>query len=75
MMFERNFQAGFRIELHLKDINNVMDTAQQMGVPLQMSAQLQQVLQALYNEGNGADDHAGILKYVEALAKVEVKKS
>jgi 2-hydroxy-3-oxopropionate reductase len=74
MMFERNFQAGFRIELHLKDINNAMDTAQQMGVPLQMSAQLQQVLQALYNEGNGTDDHAGILKYVEAMAKVEVKK-
>jgi 2-hydroxy-3-oxopropionate reductase len=74
MMFERNFQAGFRIELHLKDINNVMDTAQQMGVPLQMSAQLQQMLQALFNEGNGTDDHAGILKYVEALAKVEVKK-
>ena len=75
MMFERNFQAGFRIELHLKDINNVMDTAQELGVPLQMSAQLQQVLQALDNEGNGSDDHAGILKYVEALAKVEVKKS
>ena len=74
MMFERNFQAGFRIELHLKDINNVMDTAQQMGVPLQMSAQLQQMLQARFNEGNGTDDHAGILKYVEALAKVEVKK-
>jgi len=74
MMFERNFQAGFRIELHLKDINNVMDTAQQMGVPLQMSAQLQQMLQSLFNEGNGTDDHAGILKYVEALAKVEVKK-
>jgi 2-hydroxy-3-oxopropionate reductase len=74
MMFDRNFQAGFRIELHLKDINNVMDTAQELGVPLQMSAQLQQVLQALYNEGNGTDDHAGILKYVEALAKVEVKK-
>ena len=74
MMFARNFQAGFRIELHLKDMNNVMDTAQQMGVPLQMSAQLQQVLQALCNEGNGTDDHAGILKYVEALAKVEVKQ-
>jgi len=74
MMFDRNFQAGFRIELHLKDMNNAMDTAQQMGVPLQLSAQLQQVLQALYNEGNGTDDHAGILKYVESLAKVEVKK-
>ena len=74
MRFNRNFQAGFRVELHLKDINNVMDTAQQMGVPLQMSAQLQQVLQALFNEGNGTDDHAGILKYVEAMAKVEVKK-
>ena len=27
-----------------------------------------------FNEGNGTDDHAGMLKYVEALAKVEVKK-
>ena len=28
MMLDRNFQAGFRIRLHLKDLRNVLQTAQ-----------------------------------------------
>ncbi|MEE8362702.1 MAG: 2-hydroxy-3-oxopropionate reductase [Dehalococcoidia bacterium] len=74
MMFGRNFQPGFRIELHLKDMNNVMDTAQELGLPLQISAQMQQVLAALVADGKGGLDHAGILRYVEALSHVEVRK-
>ncbi len=74
MMFNRNFDPGFRIELHFKDINNAMATAQELNVPLQMTANLQQVLGALVQAGEGTNDHAGILRYVERLAGVEVKK-
>ena len=74
MMFNRNFDPGFRIELHYKDINNAMATAQELNVPLQMTANLQQVLGALVQAGEGTNDHAGILRYVERLAGVEVKK-
>lgn len=74
MMFDRNFQAGFRIELHQKDLNNAMSTAGALNVPLVMTSQLQQILNTLVEWGNGKDDHSGMLKFVEQLAGVEVKK-
>ena len=74
MMFERNFKAGFRIELHKKDINNAMETARELGLPLQVTANLQQVLTALVEKGHGKEDHSGILHYVEENAGVEVRK-
>ena len=74
MMFERNFKAGFRIELHYKDINNAMETARELGLPLQVTANLQQVLTSLVEKGYGKEDHSGILHFVEDNAGVEVKK-
>ena len=74
MMIERNFQPGFRIELHYKDINNAMQTARELNIPLPVTANLQQVLGSLVINGHGGNDHAGILKYVEAAAAVEVKR-
>ncbi|MBI4219720.1 MAG: 2-hydroxy-3-oxopropionate reductase [Chloroflexi bacterium] len=75
MMFNRNFKPGFRIELHLKDMNNAMETAQSLQLPLAMSAYMQQVLAALVNDGKGKQDHSGILQFVEQMAKVEVRKA
>ena len=74
MMYERNFKPGFRIELHLKDITNAMETANELQLPLQVTSNLHQVLKALVIEGNGKDDHSGILKFVENQSGVEVKK-
>ncbi len=74
MMFDRNFAPGFRIELHYKDINNAMETARELGLPLQVTANLQQVLTSLVEKGYGKEDHSGILHYVEENAGVEVKK-
>jgi len=74
MMFERNFKPGFRIELHHKDINNAMETAQALNVSLPTTAFLQQVLTALVEAGEGTNDHSGIVRFVERLAGSEVKK-
>ena len=74
MMISRNFDPGFRIELHYKDINNAMETARALNVPLQVTSNLQQVLTALVVGGDGTNDHSGILRYVEQLAGVEVKE-
>ena len=51
MMFERNFKPGFRIELHYKDINNAAKTANELNLPLQVTANLQQVMKALVGWG------------------------
>lgn len=74
MMIGRNFAPGFRVELHYKDINNAMETARELNVPLQVTANLQQVLTSLVVGGNGKDDHSAILKYVEAVSDVEVRE-
>lgn len=74
MMFNRNFNPGFRIELHYKDINNAMQTARELDLPLQVTANLQQVLTALVASGKGKLDHSAILNFVEEQSGVEVTK-
>ena len=65
MMLARNFKPGFRVELHLKDINNASDTAKSLGLPLELTAKLQAILQGLVQKGDGELDHSAILKHVE----------
>ena len=74
MVLEGNFKPGFRIELHIKDLQNAIDTAHSIGVPLPLTAQIMEIMQALKADGKGKDDHGGIIQFYEALAKVEVRK-
>jgi 2-hydroxy-3-oxopropionate reductase len=74
MMLERNFRAGFRIRLHQKDLRNVLQTAQELNVPLPVTALVQQMLGSLVNDGDQDADHSAILHFLEKLAHVEVKK-
>ena len=74
MMLERNFQAGFRIRLHQKDLRNVLQAAQELNVPLPATALVQQILGALVNAGEQEADHSAILHFVENLADIEVKR-
>jgi 2-hydroxy-3-oxopropionate reductase len=74
MMVDRNFEPGFRIELHYKDINNAMEAARDLNMPLQVTANLQQVLTSLVSKGQSKSDHSAIAKHVEELAGVEIKK-
>jgi len=74
MMLDRNFQAGFRIRLHQKDLRNVLQTAQELNIPLPVTALVQQMLGALINAGESESDHSAILRFLEGLTKVEVKR-
>ena len=74
MMLDRNFQAGFRIRLHQKDLRNVLQTAQELNVPLPVTALVQQMLGSLVNNGEGEADHSAILHFLEGLSKVEVRR-
>jgi 2-hydroxy-3-oxopropionate reductase len=73
LILERNFVAGGRIDINLKDISNVMDTAHEIGVPLPLTSQLLEILHALKIDGKASHDHGGIVQYYEKLANVEVK--
>ena len=74
MMLDRNFQAGFRLRLHQKDLRNVLQTAQELNIPLPATALVQQMIGALINDGESESDHSAILHFIEGLAKVEVKR-
>ena len=73
MMLSRNFRAGFRVRLHQKDLRNVLQTAQDLNVPLPVTALVQQMLGSLVNDGEQEADHSALLKFVEDLAGIEVK--
>ncbi|NHN33612.1 2-hydroxy-3-oxopropionate reductase [Paenibacillus agricola] len=72
LILDRNFVAGGRIDINLKDMANVMETAHELGVPLPLSSQLLEIFHALKVDGKAADDHGGIVQYFEKLAGVQV---
>ncbi len=74
LALQGNFKPGFRIELHIKDLANALDTAHALGVPVPLSSAVMEIMQALKADGKGADDHGGIIQYYEKLAHVEVRK-
>ncbi|MGK7377201.1 2-hydroxy-3-oxopropionate reductase [Planococcus sp. 1R117A] len=74
LILDRNFVAGGRIDINMKDITNVIDTAHEIGVPMPLSSQLLEIFHALKVDGKAADDHGGIVQYFEKLANVEVRR-
>ena len=74
LMIARNFVPGGKISINLKDIKNVMATAHEIDVPMPMSSQLLEIMQALKVDGHLNDDHGGIVQYFEKLAQVEVRR-
>lgn len=74
LALDGNFKPGFRIELHIKDLQNALDTAQELGVSVPLANGVMEVMQALKADGKAGDDHGGIIQYYEKLAKVEVRR-
>ncbi|MBL8313139.1 MAG: 2-hydroxy-3-oxopropionate reductase [Rubrivivax sp.] len=74
MILDGNFKPGFRIELHIKDLQNALDTAHVLGVPVPLTANVMETLQALRSDDFGFSDHSAIVRHYEKLAKVEVRK-
>jgi len=74
LVMDRKFDPGFRINLHIKDLNNALETAHDMGVPLPMTAAVMEMMQALKVDDMGEKDHCSLVRYYEKMAKVEVKR-
>jgi len=74
MVLEGNYKPGFRIELHIKDLQNALDTAHETGVPILLTSQVMEMMQALKVDGKQAEDHGGLIQFYERLAGVKVRK-
>ncbi len=74
MVMDRNFKPGFRIDLHIKDLANALDTSHSVGAQLPLTSLVMEMMQALKADGHGQSDHSAIARYYETLAKVEVTR-
>lgn len=75
MILDGNFKPGFRVNLHIKDLQNALDTAHEVNVPVPLTAGVMEILQALKAAGEEGNDHSGIARYYERLSGVEVRKN
>ena len=72
MMIAGNDKPGFKIDLHIKDLNNALDCAHTVGAPVPMTASVQEILQWLHNNDCGGNDHSAIAKYYEYLTGIKI---
>ena len=71
-MLGHDFDPGFRIELHHKDLGIALAAGREYGVSLPITAIVDQMLEALKAKGRGDRDHSAILTLVEDLAQHEI---
>jgi 2-hydroxy-3-oxopropionate reductase len=74
MILSGNFKPGFKIDLHIKDLNNALETAKEINAPTFLTERVMDMLQALHNDGEGQSDHSAIYKYYEKAAKEEINE-
>ena len=71
-MVKRNFDPGFRIELHQKDLNLALSSARAIGVALPNTATAQELFNACAAHGGAAWDHSAMVRALEVLANHEI---
>ena len=71
-MIERNFEPGFRIELHQKDLNLALQGAKALKLALPNTATCQELFNACAANGGAAWDHSGMVRALELLANAEI---
>ena len=66
---EHDFEPGFRVELHHKDLGIALAAGREYGAALPVTALVSQMLEALKAKGSGDRDHSAILTLIEDLAQ------
>jgi 2-hydroxy-3-oxopropionate reductase len=72
MMINGSFNPGFKINLHIKDLANALDTGHGVGSPLPLTAMVMEMMQTLHADGYGNDDHSALAKYYAKLSGTKI---
>lgn len=73
-MFSANYDPGFRIKLHVKDLTNVLQTSQALHNAMPLTAQVMEMMQVLMAEGHNEVDHGGLALFYEKMNGLSLKK-
>ncbi|MCC2253335.1 2-hydroxy-3-oxopropionate reductase [Ruminococcus sp. CLA-AA-H200] len=74
MILDGNFKPGFKIDLHIKDLNNAIETGHAEGAYLPLTAQVMEMMQILHEDGYGQNDHSALMRFYEKVTGTEVRK-
>lgn len=74
MILDRNFKPGFKIDLHIKDLENVLKTSRKLNTPLPLTGLVMEIFQALKVENLGQEDHSAIVKFFEKISNLELRE-
>ncbi len=74
MMIASNFKPGFKIDLHIKDLANSLDTGHEVGAPLPLTALLMEMMQTLRADGFGQDDHSALARWYAKVSGTKIGK-
>lgn len=75
MVLDRRFDPGFRIELHIKDLQNALDTSHELAASLPLTSQVMEMMLGLKADGLEKEDHSALVKYYEKLNNLEVTRN
>jgi len=70
-IIDENYQPGFKIKLHRKDMNIALQTGRELSVPLPGSALVASQMDAILARGDGELDHSALILFLGQLAGVE----
>jgi 2-hydroxy-3-oxopropionate reductase len=74
-MVKREFNPGFRAELHHKDLNIALSTASTLGINLPNTATTQELLNTCISQGDAKFDSSIMIRALEKLANYEIQKT
>lgn len=72
MMIESNFMPGFKIDLHIKDLTNALETAHEVGAFMPLTASVMEMMQILHADGKGQDDHSSLANYYAKVCGTKI---
>ena len=71
---DRNFKPGFRLDLHIKDLTNALETGYALGTPMPLASIVMDQMKYMSANGHGSEDHTVLMQYYEQLAGVELTR-
>jgi 2-hydroxy-3-oxopropionate reductase len=73
-LFSGNRAPGFKAYMQAKDLNIILETAREYGIPLPSAAVDAQLYNAMLQNGMGEQDNSAVIGIIEELAGVKLKK-
>ncbi len=70
-----DYSPGFYLDLHIKDLQNVLDTCNENEVSLPLTKKIMEIMQEQSMNGYGKEDHSTIVKYYENKMGVKIKNT